>query len=332
MGGEPGHTPGAARLIRGARMQQITGGVTTRRRIALLALVAVMVVWGSTFVVTKAAMREFPPLTLAFLRFAIATMVLAPLMRRSALVELRRSASTGRLLFLAFTGIALFTAAFNFALVYGSAAQGALLYATIPAVVAICAVLFLKERLSRRRIFGIALSMAGAALIVASGEAGAGDAPAPLLAAALMLFTVVLWGAYTVVAKPIAAANQSAVTFALSAIGALLLLPPSAFEIAALGWPTATAQGWVGVIYLAVFASAGAYALYNFALRELDASTVGAFTNIDPLVGVMTAFLFLGETLSPVQFGGAAIVIVGMWLASTEARRAPSRRQNSRAT
>jgi drug/metabolite transporter (DMT)-like permease len=101
-------------------------------------------------------------------------------------------------------------------------------------------------------------------------------------------------------------------------------LPPSAFEIAALGWPGATAQGWFGVIYLAVFASAGAYALYNFALRELDASTVGAFTNIDPLVGVMTAFLFLGETLSPLQSGGAAIVIVGMWFASTDARpRAP---------
>ncbi len=278
-------------------MQQITSGVATRRRIALLALVAVMVVWGSTFVVTKAAMRQFPPFTLAFLRFAIAALVLAPLLRRAALAELRHTVSTARLLFLAFTGIALFTAAFNFALVYGSAAQGALLYATIPAVVAICAVLFLKERLSRRRVFGIALSMAGAALVIATSEARAGDAPAPLLGAALMLSTVVLWGGYTVVAKPIATADQTAVIFALSAIGALLLLPPSALEIASAGWPATTADGWLGVIYLAVFASAGAYALYNFALRELDASTVGAFANIDPLVGVLTAFLFLGETL-----------------------------------
>jgi drug/metabolite transporter (DMT)-like permease len=302
------------------RVQQTTAGGTAKRRIAVLALVAVMVVWGSTFVVTKAAMRQFPPFTLAFLRFAIAAAVLAPLLRRGALAGLRRSVSAGRLWFLAFAGIALFTAGFNFALVYGSAAQGALLYATIPAVVALCAVLFLKERLSKRRIVGIALSMAGAALIVATGEARAGDAPAPLLGAALMLGTVVLWGAYTVVAKPIAAADQTAVTFVLSAIGALLLLPPSALEIAASGWPTATADGWLGVLYLAVFASAAAYALYNFALRELDASTVGAFTNIDPLVGVATAFLFLGETLSPVQVGGAVVVIGGMWLASTEPR------------
>ena len=298
-------------------MQPIAGRFATRRGMALIALVAVMVVWGSTFVVTKAAMRQFPPFTLAFLRFAVAAMVLAPLLRRGALVELRHTVSAGRLVFLAFTGIALFTAAFNFALVYGSAAQGALLYATVPAVVAICAVLFLKERLSGRRLLGIACSMAGAALIVATGEPRISDAPAPLLGAALMLSTVVLWGAYTVAAKPIAAANQTAVTFALTAIGALLLLPTSAFEIAATGPPAATAEAWLGVIYLAVFASAGAYALYNFALRELDASTVGAFSNIDPLVGVLTAYLFLGETLSPMQAVGAAIVIVGMWFAST---------------
>jgi drug/metabolite transporter (DMT)-like permease len=299
-------------------MQQTKAAAMAKRRIALLALVAVMVVWGSTFVVTKTAMQQFPPFTLALLRFFIAAMVLAPLLRRGALVELRQSVSIGRLLFLAFTGAAAFTAAFNFALVYGSATQGALLYATTPAVVAICAVLFLKERLSRRRILGIGLSMIGAALVVAAGEARVGDAPAPFAGAVLMLFTVVLWGAYTVAAKPIAAADQTAVMFALSAIGALLLVPPAALEVAAAGWPTSTAEGWLGVIYLAVFASAAAYALYNFALRELDASTVGAFTNIDPLVGVATALLFLGETLSPLQAGGAVIVLVGMWLASTE--------------
>jgi drug/metabolite transporter (DMT)-like permease len=303
-------------------MQSTRPRAAARRRVALLALTAVMVVWGSTFVVTKAAMQQFPPFTLAFLRFAIATAVLALLLRRGALAGLRRSVSGGRLLFLAFTGIASFTAAFNLALVYGSATQGALLYATTPAVVAICAVFFLRERLGGRRMFGIGLSMAGAALVVTTGQAEAADAPAPLLGAALMLVTVVLWGAYTVAAKPVAAADQTALMLALSAIGALLLLPPSALEIARSSWPASTAEAWLGVIYLAVFATAGAYALYNFALRELDASTVGAFTNIDPLVGVATAFLFLGETLAPLQAGGAAIVLVGMWLASSDAGRA----------
>jgi drug/metabolite transporter (DMT)-like permease len=293
-----------------------------QRRAALIAIVAVMVVWGSTFVVTKAAVQEFPPLTLAFLRFAIACVVLAPFLGSGALAGLRRSVSPKRLLFLSVTGVAVFTAAFNFALVYGSAAQGALLYAGIPAVVAVCAVLFLNERLGRRRAIGVALSVVGAVVIVATGESAAGDAPAPLIGAVLMIGTIVLWGAYTVAAKPIAAADQTAVTFVLAAIGALLLLPVSAVELAMLPWPATTAEGWLGVLYLGVFATAGAYALYNFALRALDASTVGAFTSIDPIVGLITAYVFLGETLSSAQVLGAVIVLAGMWLASTEPRSA----------
>ena len=293
-----------------------------KRGAALAALVVAMIVWGSTFVVTKVAMQEFPPWTLAFLRFAIASLVLLAFMRgRGGLTKLRRSMSLWRLTFLALTGIALFTAAFNYALVYGSASQGALLYATIPAVLAVCAVLFLKERLNRGRVLGIALSVVGAALIVASGEPRLEVAPSPLLGAAFMLWTVVLWAAYTVAAKAVTDADQIVVIFAISVLGALMLLPASVVELAMVGLPSTSAHGWLGVLYLGLFASAGCYVLYNFALRELDASTVGAFTNIDPIVGVVTAFLFLGEALSPAQAGGAAVVLAGMWLASLEPRR-----------
>jgi drug/metabolite transporter (DMT)-like permease len=297
-------------------MTQPPLAATSKRTAALIAIVAVMAVWGSTFVVTKAAVQQFPPFTLAFLRFAIACAALAPFLRRGSLAGLGTSVSVGRLLFLSVTGVALFTAAFNFSMIYGSAVQGALLYAAIPAVVAVCAVLFLNERLSGRRTLGIALSVLGAALIVATGESRGSDAPAPLVGAALMIFTIVLWGAYTVAAKPVASADQTAVTFVTAAVATLLLLPASALELAVAGWPSTTTNGWLGVLYLGVFASAAAYALYSFALRELDASTVGAFSSVDPIVGLATAYVFLGETLSPVQAVGAAIVLAGMWLAS----------------
>jgi drug/metabolite transporter (DMT)-like permease len=279
-----------------------------------------MTIWGSTFVVTKVAMLELKPITLAFLRFAIASAVLLGVMRGFGALARLGSISRGRLVFLAVTGIALFTAGFNLALVYGSAAQGALLYATIPAVVAVCAVLFLGETLDRRRVLGIALSVGGAAVIVATGEASFESAPAPLLGAGLMLATVVLWGAYTVAAKPIAAADQTVVIFAICVLGALLLLPVSVVELTAYGWPRPSVVGWLGVAYLGVFASAACYVLYNYALRALDATTVGVFTNIDPVVGLLTAVVFLGEGLSAGQMGGALIVLIGMWLASTPGR------------
>jgi drug/metabolite transporter (DMT)-like permease len=296
-----------------------------KRAAAFAALVVVMVVWGSTFVVTKVTMQEFPPLTLAFLRFAIASVCLLILMGGwQRVARLRKSLSFWQLAFLALTGLGLFTAAFNYALVYGSASQGALLYATSPAVVAVCAALFLKERLHRRRILGIAFSIGGAVCVVLGGRERLESAPAPLVGALLMLWTVLLWGAYTVAAKQAAHADQLALTFSIAALSALLLLPASAIELALRGFGATSGFGWLGILYLGVFASAACYALYNFALRELDASTVGVYTNIDPVVGVATAFVFLGETLSTAQIFGAAVVLAGMWLASTEPRQAGS--------
>ena len=68
-------------------------------------------------------------------------------------------------------------------------------------------------------------------------------------------------------------------------------------------------------------ASGLVYLAYNFALGQLDASLVGVFVNLDPIVGVLTAVLFLGETLQGWQILGGVAALAGMWLASTEADR-----------
>ena len=290
------------------------------RAAALAAIVTAMIIWGSTFVVTKSAAQQFPPLTLGFLRFAFGSLALAALLRaRGQKLAPWRAAPWPQLLLLAFTGVAVFTSAFNYALFYGSAAQGTLLYALVPAAVAVCAALILREQLTKRRVLGVALSIGGAVLLVAGGEGETLHAPAPLAGAAFMLGAVLAWAIYTVIAKSVAHADLMQVTLAIAILGAALLLPASAIELAVLGRPTPSAAGWLGMLYLAVLASAVAYVLYGFALKNLDASTVGVYNNIDPVVGLVIAFA-LGETLAWLQAGGAAIVLAGMWLASTEPR------------
>ncbi len=293
--------------------------MTARRPSALALIIAVMIVWGSTFVVTKVAVEEVPPLALAALRFLIAALVLLPiLVARGWWRGLPRPLPLATLALMAFTGIAAFTAAFNFALIHASASQGALIFALVPAAVAIAAVIFLKEAPSRRRLAGIALSVGGVALVVAASEKG-GASPDPVQGALWMLAAVVLWAAYTVFAKRLAGADQIVVTAWISLLGMAMLIPPAALELARSPWPAPSWQGWLGVLFLGVIASAAAYIAYNYALRALDASLVGAFLNLDPIVGVLTAALFLGETLRDWQMAGGLIALVGMWLASSQA-------------
>lgn len=277
-----------------------------------------MIVWGSTFVVTKAAVRDIPPMTLAALRFLIAAGVLLPIAAaRGGLSRLPRPVPLLSLTLMSLSGIVIFTVGFNVALAYGSAVQGALIFALVPAAVAIAAVIGLKEALSMRRIAGIALSVVGVALVVSAGERG-GDAPQPLLGALVMLGAIVAWSVYTVLAKRLAAADQIVVIAGVSAIGVLILLPLAAFELQRSAWTTPSAQAWSGVLFLGLVASAAAYIVYSRVLQVLDASLVGVYSNLDPIVGVLMAVLFLGENLHLGQIVGGAIAFAGMWLATVE--------------
>jgi drug/metabolite transporter (DMT)-like permease len=277
-----------------------------------------MIVWGSTFVVTKAAATEIPPVTLAMLRFLIATIVLVPIAwSHGGLARLPRPIPFGALALMAFSGIALFTIAFNYALVYASATQGALIYALLPAAIALAAVIFLEERPSARRVGGIVVSICGVVLVVAAGEEGA-TSPHPLLGAVWMIGAVVAWTAYTVFAKRLAAVDQIIVTTSISLLGVLMMAPLSGFELMHTQWQMPSTQAWLGLLFLGVVASALAYIVYSFALRELDATEVGVFTNLDPIVGVLTAVMFLGEVLHSGHIVGGVLALAGMWLASSE--------------
>ena len=298
--------------------------MTSRRPYALVSLILLMIVWGSTYVVTKAVVREIPPLTLAVLRYLIAAGVLVPIaIARGGLMRLPRPLPLAPLVWMGLTGIAILTVGFNYGLVYGSASQGALVYALGPAAVAVAAVLGLQEALSKRRIAGIVLSIAGAALVVVSGEMERA-APRPLIGALCMLAGVAAWAHYTVIAKRIADADQVVVIAWVSIIGTAMLLPFAVVELLQSPTPRPTLEGWLGTLYLGAVASAVAYVVYSRVLRELDASLVGAYFTLDPIVGVATAVVFLGEVLRLGQVVGGVIALVGMWLAASNPASKPS--------
>lgn len=290
----------------------------SRRAYALASVVALMIVWGSTFAVTKVTVAEIPPLSLAALRFLIAACVLGPIaVGRGGVKRLPRPIPLAHLTGMALTGIALFHVAFNYALVYGSATQGAMIFALVPVAVAIAAVLALGEALSKRRITGIALSVGGVVVVVATGVTDAAS-PNPLLGGFWMLGAVVAWTIYTVIAKRLAAADQVVVIACVAVIGTAILIPAAVWELWDVPWPNPSLEGWFGALYLGVIASALAFLVYSRVLRELDASLVGAYLNLDPIVRVFTAVVLLGEAVVGWQAVGGVIALAGMWLASSD--------------
>jgi drug/metabolite transporter (DMT)-like permease len=299
--------------------------VMSQRQRSILMLLLTMTIWGSTFVVTKEIMAGFPPLTLAFARVTIASLVLLPFAvarRRGKVVTSSASAAAfrpgssrlpwGAISAMGFVGVALYYAVFNFSLVYSSASQGALVQSCLPAMTALVAVFWLREYASPVRWVGIALSMAGVAVVFSGTQSEGGDTAA--LGNLLMFVTTILWGIYTSLAKRVAQFDAVAITAGVTGVAALMLLPIAAIEIALQGMPRLDWVGCLGVLYLGAIASGAAYMLYNAALKHMDASQVGAYTNLVPIIGVITGVVVLGEPLSVRAIVGGAIVFAGVWV------------------
>jgi drug/metabolite transporter (DMT)-like permease len=164
------------------------------------------------------------------------------------------------------------------------------------------------------------LAVLGVLLIVARAGPGA-EARAPLLGNLLMIGTVVVWAVYTMLAKRAADADPIVVTAGVSFLGMLMLIPGALAEAAQVPTPPISVATWARIAYLGAFPSAASYLLYNRALRDLDASLVGIFTNLSPLIGVVSGIVFLGETITPLGIAGGVAVLAGVWISTASETR-----------
>ena len=287
-----------------------------RWRSLLLAL-AVVILWGVSFAVTRATVNELPPLSLAFLRFLLASLVLWPMTR-----NLRRQVPIApgdrRAVFLfGFVGVTLYFGFENFGLKYTTASHAALLIAIIPLATELVDALRHRRSPSLPVLAGMAISSAGVALIF--GRDGGG---ASLLGDSLMLGAVACWVWYTFLAEGLMHRYPNLLlTYHIMAVGTLTLLPGAALELLLTPFPWPSAAAWAGVAFLGIFCSALGYHFWNQAIPVLGVTASNNLLYGLPLVGVITGVLALGEPLTPAISAGAALILGGVLLAGRYAGR-----------
>jgi len=305
-----------ASMITRSDLGQMLGSARVR---ALLALVMVNVIWGTTFVATKPMLDRVPPLTTATARFAIALVILVPLVLRSGgRIPLGRGP-----LVMGLTGGFLLYLCQNTGLAYTSAANGALIHGGIPVLAALLAAALLRERLQGRRLAGIALSLAGVVAVALLGNGG--QVGLSMLGDVLILASALALAGYIVAGRHFFPAQERLLDLVAgtAVYGLLFLLPASAVEISITGMPHPSGGDLLRLVYLGAVASALAFALWGYGLRHIEAGQAAIFANLTPLVGVASSAILLGETISPLQLAGGALIIGGVLLVT----RAPARPQ-----
>ena len=293
-------------------------------RNAYAGLAVATLAFGLSFVAIKVALRGFEPLLGAFLRFALAGVVLYVAWLVFGRAERRARpvgrAELARLALLGFVSLTVYIGLENTGLARTSAGIAAVLAGAIPIFVIALNAFTLREANGARQWAGVLISFAGIIGIVWLGNGIGGGS---LLGNLLVLGASLTLAVYTLMARWLLTDRSALyVTTWQTVFGALFLIPAVIVEALANGvlTPTWTAAG--GVAFLAVGASAAGYLLFNYALRFIPASRVAVFTNLTPVVGIAGAYLLLGERFSAGQAVAALVVGAGVWLANS-GRRCP---------
>jgi drug/metabolite transporter (DMT)-like permease len=269
---------------------------------------------GGVFVAGKYALSSFPPLTVAWGRFAIATVLLWSWVRWT-------EPGTGRvtvrdLPVIAGMGLTAM-AGFNILLFYGltmaPAADAAIISPGVsPMLTAILARRFLGERTGARGVAGLIAGGAGLFLVIS--PAGGGP-ETRLLGDLLFAAGSALWGVYSLVVKAATRRFTPPVATLYACVVAALALAP--FAAAERGWTSlaaATPAAWAGLLYLAVFPTALAFIFFYVGLRRLGAVGATSFALLIPVFGVLSSVIILGERLAWQTLAGGAMVVGGLWL------------------
>jgi drug/metabolite transporter (DMT)-like permease len=321
-----------------------------RRKAALLSIIICVFLWGFSFISIKESLPVFPPMTLGTVRFAIAIAILFFMYRfspdwpgnglRSEEKENAGGQLKADLPLLIGSGLAGVTFYFfceNNGVARVTASEASIIVASIPVLTMIAEWLAAKSfyknkladgnaphdnaphdnaprdnapRLGWQSWLGAVISVAGVALIAGVSFSLSGS----ISGYVYMGGAALCWVSYSLLTRPLFDRKRPRlyIVFWQNVFGFLGFLPFAVLEYKNWGQPTLPVM--LHVIFLALGCSAFGYWLYAHAMEVLGVSVTSVFINLIPVVTVIAGFIILDERLAPLQWGGAALVLAGVYL------------------
>ncbi|MCW5851161.1 MAG: DMT family transporter [Anaerolineae bacterium] len=278
-----------------------------------LGMLAVVVFWGVNFPLVKGALREFDALAFAGLRFALVTVCMAALAWTREGDLRPRPGDLWKIMGLGLLGNGVYQLTFMLGLARTSASNASLMIATAPIFVALTAAL-LGEHIHRWAWIGIVLSFLGIALVI-QGGAGAQLSAEHLVGDLIALAGAAAWGAYTALLRPFLKVYSPLKLNALTMLlGTFPLFIAAAPAMSHIPWGGISAAAWLVLLYSALFSVVVAYNIWNWAVHRVGSARTAVYSNLVPVVALLTSAILLGERMAPLQFVGAAVVITGIVL------------------
>lgn len=291
------------------------GHTQHRAFIYLIALLAVIIFGGSP-VATKVAVADLPPLAVAVFRtvFGGVTALLLALLFKLSLPDTNEK--RWLLVLSASCGFIAFPALFSIGVRLTSANHASIILAALPVFTGAIALAWDRRWPGHLWWFGIAIALAGEFVLITSKQ------PAGHHVASLVGDLVVLSGNVFASLGYVAGARlqqagygSTETTFWGAGLTSLLLLPVVPFVMGDTLLSEVSVDAWLGVLYLAVGVTIIGYVMWYWALGKGGIARLGLMQFLQPVSGVILAWILLGERFGAAFVIASGMVLAGVWIA-----------------
>ena len=285
-----------------------TSSTASHRWIGVLLIVISAASFGALPIFIRLAYRTgADPTTLLVLRYSIAAVVMVAIMFARK-TPLPRGRILLGLVLMGAVGYVGQSFAYFTALTMASASLVALLLYLYPAIVTMLSALFFKERLTAAKVGAVTLALVGTALTI--GPTGSGRVPGILLAIA----AAVIYSVYILVGSRIMP-HASAIAASTTVITAAAVVYIGIVAVRGPAFPQ-TFSGWVDIFAIALVSTVLPIVTFLAGLERVGPTRASTLSTFEPVMSVMLAILILGETISPLQVLGGALILAAVVVCS----------------
>jgi drug/metabolite transporter (DMT)-like permease len=292
----------------------------SKRTWALLAATMVSLIYGISFTIAKDVMPTYvEPFGFILLRVFGATVLfwlvsfLGRLFRKTHNDKIQRQ-DFPRIIAAAFFGVALNMLTFFKGLSFTSPISAAVIMVTTPIIVMILSTILMKEKMKKRKIFGILLGLFGTFFLILYGKS-IGNATNASLGNFLVFINAVSYAFYLIIVKKLMD-KYNAFTFVkwIYTFGLLMVIPFGWNEYQEIQWQTLPTIILWEIVFVVVFTTFFTYLFNLVSMRELKPTTVAVFIYLQPLFATVFAISLGKDELSWVKIVSAVLIFTGVYL------------------
>ncbi|MDG1556468.1 MAG: DMT family transporter [Candidatus Poseidoniaceae archaeon] len=292
-----------------------------------LKLVFVAAVWGFGWPAGRVLADQMAPFTAAWIRYVVAVGCFALYLQATDNWLFPTRGEWKRVAMIGFFSTVVYQAFFLYGMKYTAAGDASLMITFNPFFTALLAILFLNERLHWRLATGLTLGILGVTILflyspnvdIPLDERALGDL---LIAAAAFA-----WACNNILMKramntpaPDAKATLSPLHLTVwsSVAGLILLTPPAVIETLSVGVPDSNMDGWISLVFLAVFSTVISYVWFADGIRTIGAGKAALYVYLVPPFGIFSGWLLLDEKLGVPLLLSFVLIVGGVWLAQSQ--------------